>query len=126
MEIFVFINRNPHIVVKPKDPKLESLDVYYHKGFKKFLLFEIQEDVVTCGKITQVVGKTCMNFRELYEHLLEATCETFTSHDSSGTEDNIEFKFPTTWPSKSKGQLFHTLDHFTDDSLKTLLLMLLT
>lgn len=79
--MFEIIGRDPIITVKPRDPEMESLDVYWSKQFSEFLIFKICEDVV--------VGECCKTFKGMYEYVTEAV-------DESGENDNLIFHHPTT------------------------------
>lgn len=110
-KFFDFVGNDPHLVIRPKSPDIESIDIYYNKGLQKFLVFDITEDVV--------IGKASGDFRETYAYILENI-----ARDSG---DHLVFNYPTTWAPEKKGRLLYEMDDavWKHNSIKNLLLMLL-
>lgn len=111
---FKFIGNSPHITCKSKWEGVDGYDIYFHSKFKKFLVFELFEDVV--------VGKSCETFLSVYEFI----CENVPNVENK-KHQNMIFNYPTTWEPQKRGRLKWEIDegNICRDSVKTLLLMLL-
>jgi len=103
-----------HITFKPKNKELESIDVYYSPGFRKYTVFEIGHE--------EVIGSSAVGFKDVGQHILDTVDATNVE-----TEANLEFHRGKKWDVSREERLQRLLEDCkgSDDFIFELLLMLL-
>ena len=114
-----FIGKDAHILIRPKDKRIETIDIYYNKDLKKYISFNITE--------YNVVGAFRGGFKETYTYIMKNIDRTTIFRKNNKVVEHVIFEYPTTWAAEKKGRLLYEIDDavWKDDSIKNLLLMLL-
>jgi len=109
---FNFMDTDACIFVKPKNPKVEKIQIYYHRHLKHFLAFTLTAD--------ECIGEGGQTFKDMAAWVMDQV-------DSTGSDENIYLRYPSTWKEKRKKKLLDMLKKPWEDSrgLNTMLLMLI-
>jgi hypothetical protein len=90
-DFFHFLKNDPHILLLPRDKKIESISIFFNKEVKQYLAFKMYQD--------EIVGQVSENFNSIKKYVIE-NC------DAGYNGKNMMFLYPCTWSRDKKKKLF--------------------